>query len=164
MKAHATVIFICFFLVSCETTGDPTKGGLFGWDEQKAIERQQLLRRKSTDIQRERDMVAAQNRDLAAQNVQLKNEEASLNKELQDLIKERLKLTRQLGELRRTHADQSERVKQLMLTYQLNQNDISHMNTTFSAAGDIGRKKDFVSSVAEQNKVLLDEILLLLGN
>ncbi len=31
-------------LTSCETTGDPTQGGLFGWSQTKANYRQQALR------------------------------------------------------------------------------------------------------------------------
>jgi septal ring factor EnvC (AmiA/AmiB activator) len=35
---------VLFSLSGCETTGDPSQGGLFGWSETKAIERQQQLR------------------------------------------------------------------------------------------------------------------------
>lgn len=34
----------CIGLVGCQTTGDPRQGGLFGWSESKAIERQDRLR------------------------------------------------------------------------------------------------------------------------
>lgn len=29
----------CLLLTSCETTGDPTQGGLFGWSQSKANQR-----------------------------------------------------------------------------------------------------------------------------
>ena len=32
---------ICAMLSGCETTGDPTQGGLFGWSEKKAQQRQE---------------------------------------------------------------------------------------------------------------------------
>lgn len=38
-----SLIFVSIFFVGCQTTGDPRQGGLFGWSEKKAIERQQLI-------------------------------------------------------------------------------------------------------------------------
>lgn len=32
---------LCLLLAGCNTTGDPTRGGLFGWSEAKARQRQQ---------------------------------------------------------------------------------------------------------------------------
>jgi len=34
------VLALCGMAAGCETTGDPTKGGLFGWSEAKARERE----------------------------------------------------------------------------------------------------------------------------
>lgn len=46
-------------LTSCETTGDPTQGGLFGWSETKAkqriAEREVALQESSGELSRERD-------------------------------------------------------------------------------------------------------------
>jgi uncharacterized membrane protein YqiK len=39
-KARLAVAATCAALAACETTGDPTRGGLFGWSESKARERQ----------------------------------------------------------------------------------------------------------------------------
>lgn len=70
-------------LVACETTGDPTQGGLFGWSETKAIERQQALRRQleittaGHDAERERQQSlqarrSSLQRDVAARDQQLR--------------------------------------------------------------------------------------------
>lgn len=34
------ISFFALFLFGCQTTGDPNQGGLFGWDEKKAQQRQ----------------------------------------------------------------------------------------------------------------------------
>lgn len=36
-------------LTGCQTTGDPRQGGLFGWSESKAIDRQERLREQLAD-------------------------------------------------------------------------------------------------------------------
>jgi hypothetical protein len=38
-RLGGAVVF-CWLTAGCETTGDPTQGGLFGWSESKAQERQ----------------------------------------------------------------------------------------------------------------------------
>lgn len=43
-KLGSGAAVFCFALAGCQTTGDPSQGGLFGWSETKAIERQQILR------------------------------------------------------------------------------------------------------------------------
>lgn len=37
---------LCFLLTACATTGDPSRGGLFGWSEDKARARQETLLRE----------------------------------------------------------------------------------------------------------------------
>ena len=50
-------------LSSCETTGDPSQGGLFGWSEGKAQGRQQVLKQHLSDVEGNTDY----QRDRAAQ-------------------------------------------------------------------------------------------------
>jgi hypothetical protein len=38
-------------LASCQTTGDPSQGGLFGWSENKAQTRQQILRQHLDNVE-----------------------------------------------------------------------------------------------------------------
>lgn len=40
----AAAVLLAGLSTGCETTGDPRQGGLFGWSETKAIERQSALR------------------------------------------------------------------------------------------------------------------------
>lgn len=38
-------------LVSCETTGDPSQGGLFGWSSSKAEQRSAALQQQLHDVE-----------------------------------------------------------------------------------------------------------------
>lgn len=50
-------------LASCQTTGDPSQGGLFGWSEGKAQGRQQDLKQHLNNVENN----TAYQRDRAAQ-------------------------------------------------------------------------------------------------
>lgn len=51
MARHSAIFFASFLAVTgltgCASTGDPNQGGLFGWSETKAQQRQHDLRRES---------------------------------------------------------------------------------------------------------------------
>jgi uncharacterized protein YPO0396 len=81
-------IHLLTLLAACETTGDPRQGGLIGWSEQKAVERQRTF---------EAERVAAQNKllqetqrgsELATRQSQLSSEVQSLQASLAGAIAE----------------------------------------------------------------------------
>lgn len=43
----------CALLNSCETTGDPNRGGLFGWSQGKANDRLDVREERLNDLERE---------------------------------------------------------------------------------------------------------------
>jgi len=51
-------------LTACETTGDPRQGGLFGWSESKARERQEQRQTRVTGAETELNRERAQGADL----------------------------------------------------------------------------------------------------
>jgi hypothetical protein len=59
-------------LVSCETTGDPTQGGLFGWSQQKADYRRSALENELHSLNNE-------NRRLQSNRSALQSQKARLN-------------------------------------------------------------------------------------
>ena len=59
-------VSLCAIFAACETTGDPTQGGLFGWSEAKARERQSERRASVAQVQSELADEAAKNRALEA--------------------------------------------------------------------------------------------------
>lgn len=58
---------IALTLTSCETTGDPTQGGLFGWSQNKADQR--IYERRDTlyGIQNDTDYQMRRTQELEAQ-------------------------------------------------------------------------------------------------
>ena len=58
-------------LSSCATTGDPNQGGLFGWSESKAQNRQTNLQNHLQDVQQD-------TQDQQARTQQLENKKAQL--------------------------------------------------------------------------------------
>lgn len=42
---------VTLMLTSCETTGDPSQGGLFGWSSSKADQRSEALQRHLEDVE-----------------------------------------------------------------------------------------------------------------
>ncbi len=53
MKHLALILFAAASLTSCETTGDPTQGGLFGWSQGKADDRIYARERRLAELERE---------------------------------------------------------------------------------------------------------------
>ncbi len=51
--AAGTASFVVLLFVGCETTGDPTQGGLFGWSETKARERQAQKQSRNASVEAE---------------------------------------------------------------------------------------------------------------
>jgi len=87
-KVAGTTLFLAAF-TGCQTTGDPTQGGLFGWSETKAMDRQAQLRNQlcsaqSTNSQtssRSRSLgrtVSSLNADIAAKSAQLERLNADI--------------------------------------------------------------------------------------
>lgn len=76
---RASVLFAAALaLVSCETTGDPSRGGLFGWSEGKAHQDTVAMRRHLDDV--EADNAYQQGRRRA-----LEEKAARKQRELNDL-------------------------------------------------------------------------------
>jgi hypothetical protein len=88
MPALAVVGAACL-LAACETTGDPTQGGLFGWSENKAKVRQSALRealyveqdRTASARSQSAGLRATQSRNAAA----IRSQRAELNRMLSQL-------------------------------------------------------------------------------
>jgi hypothetical protein len=70
-------------LGGCETTGDPTQGGLFGWSEKKAQERQAekeaMLSKEETRMRTEQDREAGLKRTVELNNEDLEGQRDELS-------------------------------------------------------------------------------------
>ncbi len=62
-------------LTSCETTGDPRQGGLFGWSENKARDRQADLQAQLNDVQQDTANQQARTEQLQRRKAQLESQQ-----------------------------------------------------------------------------------------
>ena len=82
------LLVCCAVLCGCETTGDPTQGGLFGWSEKKAderiAERQTTLEQAQENARQSQAEAAALRRDEGANAEELREEQSELSQLLAD--------------------------------------------------------------------------------
>lgn len=76
MKHLPLILLAAAFLTSCETTGDPNQGGLFGWSQGKANYR--IAEREQRLSQLERENAYQQGRTQELEN-QASQKKASVN-------------------------------------------------------------------------------------
>ncbi|ASD69599.1 hypothetical protein [Pseudoalteromonas piscicida] len=82
-------VMCCLFLsllAGCETTGDPTTGGLYGWSEEKAKQRQAQLNRRVMDIEAQMNAIEKENQELESDKLQLTQLIAIQSEKLNALI------------------------------------------------------------------------------
>ena len=90
MKAHFILTgAIAVALTACETTGDPTQGGLFGWSEGKAKQRQAALH----------DAVALEHERGSAARAQTGRLQAESRSNAAEISRQRAQLNRMLSQL-----------------------------------------------------------------
>jgi len=69
VPSRLVLLLVCAVLCGCQTTGDPTQGGLFGWSERKAEERQaereETLSREQQTMQEEQRREAGLRREVS---------------------------------------------------------------------------------------------------
>lgn len=82
-------ILLCFLaaltVTGCETTGDPRQGGLWGWSEAKARDRQALLRDQLVGAQEQRSAAAARSASLRSRQSSLRADVSSRSAKLNRL-------------------------------------------------------------------------------
>lgn len=104
-------------IAACQTTGDPREGGLFGWNEDKARERQQALSQQEGDAQRRAEAEKARSGQLQGRQSGLQAESARLQADIDRLLAENTQLERELRELiakRQLGGDELGRLQQLL--------------------------------------------------
>ena len=84
-------------LTGCQTTGDPRQGGLFGWSESKAIDRQERLREQLADSSARERSVQRREGTLANRRAALESDVAIREERLRVLQEEVVALRRALA-------------------------------------------------------------------
>ena len=160
-RARCLAFAAACLLAGCETTGDPRQGGLFGWSESKANERQNALQLEASEAMRASELERARTQDsqryestlrftveqLRARLKQVMLENQRLELELSDMIKKKTLESSELERVR-TQLAENERIKKL------------------AAAPAVQSREEITSStsmVDQQNRHLYKEILFLLS-
>jgi len=84
----AAAVLCAATLAACQTTGDPRKGGLLGWNEQQAMARQRALEAQRTAAQRELGQEKQRSAELIARQSQLGSEAQTLQASLASALGE----------------------------------------------------------------------------
>ena len=89
MKARLLLLLCCAGLCGCQTTGDPTQGGLFGWSQKKAdarlAEREETLSETQQTARQEEQHAAALNREVQLNAEDLRDQQTELSRLLADI-------------------------------------------------------------------------------
>ncbi len=72
MKQLSLLLLAAAALTSCETTGDPNQGGLFGWSQGKADDRIYVREQRLAELERENAYQRGRTDELESQAAQKK--------------------------------------------------------------------------------------------
>ena len=160
----ATMLSI--LLAGCQTTGNPREGGLFGWSEEKAQERQAVLNAESNAARKTADAELQRGAALSKQQSQLRAEVSELQAHLGRLLAENDKLD---GEIRAMMATRQVSAAELSRLHQtLAANEKARTNARLAAAQApspqaAARLSAHSENVSQYNRQLQREVLLLMG-
>ncbi len=107
LRVPFVIISLALLSSGCATTGDPSKGGLVGWSEKKAQQRQQDLEGKATEANQGADAAVARTHSAR---LTLSEEEAllgSMQRRLDGLLAENVRLARKLTSLSKSSSARS---------------------------------------------------------
>lgn len=159
------VISSCAIVISaCATTGDPNAGGLWGWNEEKAQERQVKLESRASDLKSQNERLSEDNKGLRNTQTNLKNKEEELTRQLAGLIDERKQMVKQLHEAAKNYDIKEAKLIELREKYAASKTEYENIKTKYGRLGSIESKQHFLNEVASENNKLIDEILLLIGS
>lgn len=160
MAFAALFIVLAGFVCACATTGDPGKGGLWGWSEKKAKTRQMQL--SQADAAQRQQAASEQQRGdtLRQRQSTLSSEALQLQAELDGLRAENRKLDAQLRELmqkRTLGADEMHRLQGVLADNQ------RLLSEALAPADDTRAPKNTdAGELSDQNSRLHRELLALL--
>lgn len=96
---HGTMLALCACLSACQTTGDPRQGGLFGWSEAQARQRQEALGNEDAQARQRLQAEQARGTELRGRQTGLDQETVRLQAQIDALADENLRLGRDLQQL-----------------------------------------------------------------
>lgn len=157
-----SMIISSTLLAGCQTTGDPREGGLLGWSEEKAIQRQGGLENQVR--QSEQRQLTAQTRGghLQDQKTQLLSQAERLRAQVQSLRTKNQKLVLELEDIRREKALQAEDLARLESILTRNRKIMIAQVNAGNEANSAANQTIQANQINIQNKILHREISALL--
>jgi chromosome segregation ATPase len=165
MDSWVALLVAAFALVllgGCETTGDPRQGGLFGWSESKAQERQASLQREVATAQGD-----AQNQQAAvarnqAQEAALTSQVTGLQARLNSLLAENTRLETQVKELLKKSGASTQELA--TIRSHLKENDaLRHSVAQTDIHSQSVNARQVSQAINAQNARMNDDVLFLLS-
>lgn len=153
-------ILFMLALSSCQTTGDPSQGGLFGWDEAEAKLRQKALANTQQTQQVEINLLRAQNEALILEAKENAKNLIQLNKAIKNLHDEQTTLRVQIQKLYQQNKISKYALKELEEKYSWLSKSQTEQGQIYI---EIDQAKLAKNKMEQENNVLIEEILLLIG-
>lgn len=153
-------------MAGCQTTGDPREGGLFGWSEARARDRQAALEAQSDAASKTADAEKRRGESLSRQQEQLRSEAAGLQAQLTQLLAENDSLDHEIRALigkRQVSAATLARLHQTLAD-----NEQARADARRAAAQPVSQQSSMQLSsqadkVGQYNERLQREVMLLMG-
>ena len=168
------VAALSFALAGCETTGDPRQGGLFGWNAEKATERQAALAQQEAAAKRAESDAKARATELDQRQAKLQDANSANQRELDQLLDQNSQLERQIAELmgnRRLSEAELARLRQVLASNQRARQSAQRQAAQSSGGaratasvptGPVPAARTVADQVGDQNAQLQREVMLLL--
>jgi septal ring factor EnvC (AmiA/AmiB activator) len=153
------LVLLVLTLAACKTTGDPREGGLFGWSETKAKERQRDLEREDLEAQRKARDEDHRNQALTKERNVLEKDQTGLEREIETLIQENTQLEKRLTTLLGQEELRTGELAHFSEVLSQNRKMREELRTRPAEPGSPGTVPQALS---EQNQRLHQEILALL--
>ncbi len=154
------IILLPWVLGACQTTGDPRQGGLFGWSEDKARDRQRGLQQELNDSTRAAEQEKAKTAEAQSRQSALQTEVNRLQGQLEKMLDENQHLEAELSAMLRTKQLKSEDL--MRARAHLAENERVRKAARDAAKNGQTKPLAAVSLVEQQNQRLQKEILFLL--
>lgn len=159
-------VLVTCALAACQTTGDPRSGGLFGWSEDKARQRQASMEQDAALARRSADEERQRGAALTEKQSQLRSEVHTLQLQLARLLTENQSLeydARNLLAKGQNRAAELSRLRQILEASTRARTEAQRVASQPATSGQteaLSRQSDVVR---QYNQQLHREVMLLMG-
>ncbi len=161
-----SVLLATLLTAGCQTTGNPREGGLFGWSEEKARERQSVLESQSETARRTAEDEQRRGEALAKQQAQARDHETAMRDQLRRLLSENDRLeaeVRTLMSRRQLGTAEVARLREALSASEQARASARRGATQVPSPQTTAALTAHADAVSLHNRTLQREVLLLMG-